>query len=481
MEKLLNNFYELNTLLNPPSRGDEGRFPSNKGGLKGGVIIFGCGFAALSILLLAVLLPSDAHAADNDKDRLSGVVKPKVTVLSPSLASNKPVIEEYLFPEKYSAPHGLAIDSKDRIWVTETAGNSLAVFDPATKQLKEYRIPSTKGLPGTEWKYDPKKKETPKGEPVTIFSVGSPGNIIVDQNDLIWFVMHLGNSVVRFDPVKEEFTEYIIPTPNAQPYDLATDSKGRIWFVEKNSGKLSYMDLTKQKSYSIDIGEGSSMMGIAIDSEDNIWVGDTAGNQIARYNPSTKALRYFPINVPRAQPGQMRFDSNGTLWFCSLSQKQLGVLMPDPGVFSVVDIPGYNSTPQALTIGRDNKIWIVDSFLNRVGYFDQVALKWHLIDIPTSNSTPMNIDIDSKGNIWFTQSDRHANRIARLISSTMPGDEESSTRSEQDVFAEAEKGQTAKTASPKKSKTINPYFIAGVLIAAIIVVLIATRKIRKKG
>tara|TARA_B100000315_G_scaffold252736_1_gene290116 strand:- start:7121 stop:8497 length:1377 start_codon:yes stop_codon:yes gene_type:complete len=429
------------------------------------------------MLLLAVLLPCAGNTADNEKDRVSGVVKPKVSVLSPSqtLDSTKPVIEEYIFPEKYSVPHGLAIDSKDRIWVTEAAGNSLAMFDPATKQLKEYRIPSTKGLPEIEWEYDPKKKETPK-EAVTIYSVGSPGNVIVDQNDVIWFVMHLGNSVVRFDPVKEEFTEYIIPIPNAQPYDLAADSKGRIWFVEKNSGNLSYIDLSNQKTYEINMGKGSNMMGIAIDSEDNIWVGDVTGNQIVRYNPSTKKLRKFPINVPLAQPGQMRFDEDGKLWFCSLRTKKLGVLMPDPGVISFVDLPGYNSTPQALTIGKDNEIWIVDSFLNQVGYFDQVALTWHLFDIQTSNSTPMNIDIDSNGDIWFTESARKSNRIAKLISSTMPDDEESSTRSEQAVFAEAEKEQTAKTASPKKSKSINLYAVAGVLIAAIIVVLIATRK-----
>lgn len=432
------------------------------------------------MLLLMLLLPGAGNAADNEKDRASGVVKPIVSVLSSFLASTKPVIEEFRFPKEYVVPHGLAIDSKDRIWVTETAGNSLAVFDLETKQLKEYRIPSTKDLPEVDWEYDPKKKDTPKGA-VTIYSVGSPGNVIVDQNDIIWFVMHLGNSITRFDPVKEEFTEYIIPISNALPYDLAVDSKGVIWFVEKNSGKLSYIDISNQKTFEIDIGKGSNLMGIAIDSQDNIWVGDVAGNYIARYNPMTKILKKRPIDTPLAQPGQMRFDSNGILWFCSVRSQQLGVLIPDPGVFSVVDLPGYNAAPQALAIGRDNKIWIIDSFLNRVGYFDQVALTWRLVDIPTANSQPMNIDIDSKGDIWFTQSDRKANRIARLVSSTMPGNKETSVGAEQAVLAEEEKEQTTKTTSHKMSKTINLYVIAGVLIVAIIIVLIATRKVSSKG
>lgn len=335
------------------------------------------------------------------------------------MASKAPDIEEFTLPKKYSIPHGIAVDSKDRIWVTEMGANSLAVLDPASSTLKEYRIPSTVGLPESDWKYDPKKRTPPTHDAINIYSVGEPGALIVDSNDTLWFVMQLGNSVVRFDPVKEEFTEFMIPTPNSLPYDLASDSKGLIWFVEKNEGKLGYLDVEKKKNVEIEIEPGASLMGITIDSNDKIWIGDTAGNYIARYDPVTKKIRKFPISVPVSQPGQMRFDKKGILWICNLHSQQLGVLMPGPGVYSVVDLPGWNAVPQALAITDSGDIWIVDSMTNQIGFFDQTGLAWTLFSIPTTNSQPMNMVIDSKGSIWFTQSSRNANKIARLIPSTI--------------------------------------------------------------
>jgi len=374
-------------------------------------------FRGLALVLCMASVP--AFGGEAAGDRRSGVVKPVITQLSAYMALKAPDIEEFVLPKKYSIPHGIAIDSKDRIWITEMGANSLAMFDPVTSTLKEYRIPSTVGLPESDWKYDSRNRTAPTNEAINIYSVGEPGALIVDSSDTIWFVMQLGNSVARFDPVKEEFTEFIIPTPNSLPYDLASDSKGLIWFVEKNKGNLGYLDVEKKKNVEIKIGAGASLMGITIDSKDKIWIGDTAGNYIARYDPDTKKIRKFPISVPLSQPGQMRFDKNGFLWICNLHSQQLGVLMPDSGVYSVVDLPGWNAVPQALAIAQNGDIWIVDSMTNQIGFFDQKGLGWTIFSIPTSNAQPMNMAIDSKGDIWFTQSDRNANKIARLFPSTI--------------------------------------------------------------
>ena len=373
----------------------------------------------LPILLL--LLSSSVTASVDDSNRLSGVVKPKVSVIKPYAASEAPVIEEFRVPTLNSVPTGLAIDSKDRIWFTEMLGNSLAVFDPSTGQLKEYRVPSTKDLPETEWKYDPKKREMPE-KTINIYSVGNPGNIIVTKEGIVWFVMQLGNSVVRFDPIKEEFTEFIVPTQNALPYDLVEDSKGNIWFIEKNVAKLAYLDMEKRKVVEIKLEKGANLMGITVDNEDNIWLADAMGNYIGRYNPQTRKIKRYPITTPNAQPGILRFDNAGRLWICQGRTKQIGVLIPDLGVFSVADMPGYNAVPQSLVPSDDDKIWFVDIMMNRVGFFDTINLKWSIFPIPTINAQPMDIGIDSKGDIWFTQSGLKANKIARLIRSTVPAE-----------------------------------------------------------
>ncbi|MDH5639527.1 MAG: hypothetical protein OEZ04_13660, partial [Nitrospinota bacterium] len=306
----------------------------------------------------------------------------------------------------------------------------VARLDPATGELKEYRLPSTVGLPDPEWDYDPKSKLTTP-QSYDVYSVGNPGALVVDKNDVVWFVTLLGNSVVRFDPVKEEFTEYILPTEHSQPYDVAVDSKGRVWFVEKNTGKFGYLDLQSGKKHEMSLGEGADPMGIAIDENDKVWVGDVTGNFLGRYDPDTKKIRVYPITVPVSQPGQMRFDNMGNLWVCNLHSQQLGVLMfdkksktdPEKGIYAVVPLPGYNAVPQALAPDKEGRIWIVDSMTNQVGFYDSTHMRWRLFEIPTANSQPMGVTVDAKGDVWFTQSDRHANKISRLITSSIQTEE----------------------------------------------------------
>ncbi len=376
--------------------------------------------AATSVFLFSAitaltLLPGFAQGG------LKGeMVDPKVSVLKGVPLAGPVMIEEFALPTPYCSPNGVAIDKKDRVWFTQAAGNNIAVYDPASRVLKEYRIPSTKDLPESDWKYDPSNKTMPE-KSINIYSVGGPGNLTIDKDGVVWAVTLLGNSIVRFDPESEEFVEFLLPTKNAQPYDIAADSKGRIWFVEKNAGAIGYLDQSTQKVVEISIGAGSNPMGITVDDKDDVWIGEVNGNYIGKYQPDTKIFRKFTINVHAAQPGQMRFDKSGKLWFCQPHTKQLGVLIPDVEAFSVVDlVGGYNAVPQALAISADNRVWVVDSMMGNISYFDPATLKWGLFNIGGTHSQPMGIAIDSKGDIWFTESGQMANKIARLVRNTVP-------------------------------------------------------------
>ena len=375
--------------------------------------------AATSVFLFSVitaltLLPGLAQGG------LKGeMVDPKVSVLKGIPLSGPVMIEEFTIPTPYSSPNGLVIDKKDRVWFTEAAGNNIAVYDPASRVLKEYRIPSTKDLPESDWKYDSSNKTMPE-KSINVYSVGGPGSLVIDKDGIVWAVTLLGNSIVRFDPESEEFVEFLLPTKNAQPYDIAADSKGRIWFVEKNAGNLGYLDQSTQKVVEMNIGAGSAPMGITVDDKDDVWIGEVNGNYIGRYQQDTKIFKQFTINVHAAQPGQMRFDKSGKLWFCQPHTKQLGVLMPEVGAFSVVDLIGYNAVPQALAISADNRVWVVDSMMGNIAYFDPATLKWGIFNIGGTHTQPMGIAIDSKGDVWFTESGQMANKIARLVRNTVP-------------------------------------------------------------
>ncbi|MDH5508744.1 MAG: hypothetical protein OEZ32_00125 [Nitrospinota bacterium] len=422
-------------------------------------------FSSLSILVLFL-----GATVSGASEVISGIVKPRITIIKPSHVGQAPggsehsdrhgdhgamsgggrdgapMIEDYRLPVNYSTPYAITTDSKGIVWFTETTNHSVARLDPATGELKEYRLPSTQGLPDPEWDYDPKSKLTTP-QSYDVYSVGNPGALVVDSNDVVWFVTLLGNSVVRFDPVKEEFTEYLLPTEHSQPYDLAVDSKGLVWFVEKNTGKFGYLDVEGQRSREISLGDSADLMGITVDKNDMVWISDVNGNYVGRYDPETKKIKVYPITVPLSQPGQMRFDNEGKLWVCNLRSQQLGVLLfdksdkreKDKGIYSTIPLPGYNAVPQAVAPGPEGRIWIVDSMTNQVGFFDSINLKWSLFEIPTANSQPMGVTVDAKGDVWFTQSDRHANKISRLIVSSLKTDQALTPRVHKDQNAEAAK------------------------------------------
>ncbi|MBI3600303.1 MAG: hypothetical protein HY097_06645 [Nitrospinae bacterium] len=341
---------------------------------------------------------------------------------APAVSGSGPVINEYTIPTPYSHPFGIAVDSKDNIWFTAQAVNKIVKFDPAKTIFKEYLIPSAKDLPKTDWKYSPTEKTPPK-DVYNVFSVGSPGAMTMDKNDRIWFVEHIGNKIGFFDPAAEQFTEYDIPTPQSNPYDIAIDSEGNVWFVEWNGGKIGKLDFKLKKVVEYDLkkeGGNSRPASIAVDAEDNIWIGDIAMNVIGRFNPKTNAFKVFPVVTPLSQPGKILIDSSKNIWFTEVHSHKIAMLIPSTGVISEADVPGYNSVPQSIIIDKKGRVWYIDNMRNKIGYFAPHAVSFSEFDIPTMNSQPMSMAIDSKGDIWFTENDRGANKIASLVMSTVP-------------------------------------------------------------
>jgi streptogramin lyase len=174
----------------------------------------------------------------------------------------------------------------------------------------------------------------------------------------------------------------------------------------------------------------------------------------------------------------MKFDKSGKLWFCQLRAKQIGVFFPDPGIFSVADMPGFNAVPQALAPADDEKIWFVDSMMNRVGYFDAITLKWGIFPIPTINSQPMDIEIDSKGDIWFTQSGHKANKIARLVRSTVPEAEALSGGGATGATDRGKKGWLDAQGSTKSKRVVSLVIAGAVIFIAIVLGFLYIRRPR---
>ena len=95
-------------------------------------------------------------------------------------------IKEYVLPNAGARPRRLAIGPDDRIWYSDYARGFLGVLDPATGAVKEWPSPSG-----------------PKSEPYGIvFTKGA-----------VWYSESGAkpNTMVRFDPVSEKFQTWALP------------------------------------------------------------------------------------------------------------------------------------------------------------------------------------------------------------------------------------------------------------------------------
>ncbi len=79
-------------------------------------------------------------------------------------------------------------DSRGRIWVSEWNAGQVAVYDPAARSWKEWKLPGTR----------------PQAYAV-----------YVDDRDQVWLSDFGANSLVRFDPATETFTSFNLPGSGA--------------------------------------------------------------------------------------------------------------------------------------------------------------------------------------------------------------------------------------------------------------------------
>ena len=90
----------------------------------------------------------------------------------------------YRTPMANSRPRRGRVDSQDRLWFAEYAGNAIGMFDPKTEHIQEWVLP-------TPW--------------------SAPYDVVLDKNGEAWTGSMLTDRIARLDPKSGQFTEYPLP------------------------------------------------------------------------------------------------------------------------------------------------------------------------------------------------------------------------------------------------------------------------------
>jgi len=111
-------------------------------------------------------------------------------------------------PTAGSRPYGMALNSRNVVFLVEFGANKVASIDAGTMSIREYPLPD----PGAR-----------------------PRRIAIAPDDMVWYTDFARGFLGRLDPATGKVTEWRSPSgPESQPYGIVF-TKGALWYNESGA------------------------------------------------------------------------------------------------------------------------------------------------------------------------------------------------------------------------------------------------------
>ncbi|CAN5501129.1 hypothetical protein BH23CHL2_BH23CHL2_33260 [soil metagenome] len=229
-----------------------------------------------------------------------------------------------------SAPHGVIVGPDGKPWITDGGQNAIVVVDPETDEVTVYPLPDDRpnanlntaafdgngilwftGQNGIYGRLDPATGEmevfdAPRGP--------GPYGICATPDGDIYYASLAGSHIAHVDTETGEATVIEPPTPGQGARRVWSDSQGRIWVSEWNSGQVSVYDPADEgwREWPLP-GENPQTYAVYVDDRDIVWLSDFGANAIVRFDPATEEFASFPL--PHS-PGNVRqiLGRPGEVW-----------------------------------------------------------------------------------------------------------------------------------------------------------------------
>jgi len=247
-----------------------------------------------------------------------------------------------------------------------------------------------------------------------------PAQIAVDGLGQVWITEQEGNKIARLEPETGDWQEYDIPTPGSRPWGLAIDSEDNVWFAATQSNCIGRLERASGTITEYPLpNPGSEPWDLALGAGDFVLFTQRAGNRIGELDPSTGAITEYAIPTANAQPGGIAIAGDH-LYFVETAVNRLGWLyLSDPVVFEDFLLPTVNSAPMDVAVGAAGNPWLTESEGNKIALFaPSTVTYWGEVPAATVGSKPYGIATEGNVAVWFTQKD--ANQLGRYVGHQPP-------------------------------------------------------------
>lgn len=246
-----------------------------------------------------------------------------------------------------SAPHGVIVGPDGAPWVTDGGLNAIVRVDPLTEEVRVYPLPDDTGYSnlntatfdhnGTLWFtgqsgiYGRLDLQTQKIDVFQAPRGPGPYGISTTPNGTVYYSSLAGSYVARINSGGGESTVLEPPTSDQGARRVWSDSQGRIWVSEWNAGKLAvYNPLTEEWKEWLLPGDNPKPYAVYVDEKDMVWVSDFGANAMVRFDPKDETFELFPFPSADANVRQI-LGRSGEVWGAESGTDRLILIRTDKG------------------------------------------------------------------------------------------------------------------------------------------------------
>lgn len=237
---------------------------------------------------------------------------------------------------KGSSPHGVIMGADRAAWITDGGQNAIVRVGWPDRTIKLFPLPERSGYAnlntcafdgdGDLWftgqtgvvgKLAIKTgtvtvKDAPKGR--------GPYGICTTPKGDVWWCSLAGSYIARIDRRTGDSIVVEPPTKDQGARRVWSDSRGRIWVSEWNSGNLSMHDPAARtwRAWKLP-GESPRAYAVYVDDRDRVWVADWGGNAMFSFDYGSEKFERYPFpregaNVRQmlGRPGEVWLPESGT-------------------------------------------------------------------------------------------------------------------------------------------------------------------------
>jgi virginiamycin B lyase len=241
-----------------------------------------------------------------------------------------------------SRPHGVIQGPDGAAWITDGGLNAIVRFDPNTEKTTAWALPEDTGYAnlntgafdgdGVFW-FTGQNGIYGRLDPATgdmkIFQAPGgrgPYGITATPSGDIYFVSLAGSYLARIDPESGEAQVIEPPTKEQGARRVWSDSRGRLWISEWNSGQLSRYNPHDRSWEAWRVpGDNPRIYAVYVDERDIVWLSDFGGNAVHAFDPETKKFATFPKSTDGADVRQIN-GRDGEVWLPESGADRLVVI-----------------------------------------------------------------------------------------------------------------------------------------------------------